>query len=61
MRVLSGAVYMTKSRPGGLGTEPWGMPQRQHNLKIVPKLVATFRSPTASFIRLVSHDLPNFF
>jgi len=25
----------------------------QHNLKIIPKLVATFRSPTACFIRLV--------
>jgi len=25
----------------------------QHNLKIIPKLAATFRSPTASFIRLV--------
>jgi len=27
MRVLSGVVYMTKSR--GPRTEPWGSPQRQ--------------------------------
>jgi len=27
----------------------------QHNLKIIPKLVATFRSPTASFIRLITY------